>query len=763
VIGRRLSHFEITAKLGEGGMGEVYRAEDLDLHRPVALKVLAPGILQRPDMRARFLREARTAAALNHPNVCTIYEVGEVDDVPYIAMELIEGASFEQLLAEPEPVPLPKLLRAATRIAAGLAAAHAAGIVHRDLKPGNVMLTPDRQVKILDFGLAKPTSPLAGGDDDETLLRTTTPEVPREGTILGTVSYMSPEQAEGREVDSRSDVFSFGVLLYQMATGKRPFEGETPASTLAKILEAEPEPLSAHRQGLPAELEAIVSRCLRKDPGDRYADGRDLVAALRGLPASEEPPPAAPPEPAAPKVPRWIWGAALVVLILLVAVLAGPWRDEPVESPLAPAAAPETPSVAVLPFHNLSAEEDAQYFSAGVTEEILSKLSRLDGLEVASRSSVASFTDPARDVQQIARDLGVRYLLDGSVRRAGDRVRVSAQLVDASTGRNLWSEDFEGSLEDVFAMQEETALKIAERLDLDLSPAEQRKVQRRSTDNVFAYDAFLRAMALSRDWGNLEVLTEAIEQFEVALEHDPDFAAAMAGLAFTESNIYRNFDSSEERIQRAEDFATRAAELDPTLPDAVHALAMVVGNRFDYERASKLMREAVRLAPKEALFWDNLSWTLAYETPPDSEGAEAAAREALRLQPIYPGAYYHLGRALIQQGRYDEAREAFQTSLEQDPAFLSGHLGLAQVDLAVGDYESALASIERMGKEDSAINTYYRAAIHSAAGEADEALRLLRKALDQGFRDFTALEASPHFASLRADPRYQELIGRYKG
>jgi adenylate cyclase len=421
-----------------------------------------------------------------------------------------------------------------------------------------------------------------------------------------------------------------------------------------------------------------------------------------------------------------------------------------------------TPSVAVLPFHNLSAEQDKDYFSAGMTEEIISKLSRIGGLEVASRSSVATFTDPARDIQTIGRDLGVRYLLDGSVRRAGNRVRVTAQLVDRETGRNLWSEDFDGSLEDVFAMQEQTALKIAERLDLELSPEEQRDVQKRSTDNIAAYDAYLRGMALSREWGVRARLEQAIEQFERALELDPDYAAALAGLAFVESDMYRNFDTSEARIQRAEDYATRAVELDPTMPDASHALGLIAGNRFDYRRAAELVREAVRLAPKESRYWDNLSWALAYQTPPDGQGAVDAAREAIRLQPHFPGAYYHLGRGLIAMRRYEEAREAFETMIEQDPDFGARNIGMAQYYLAVGEYEAALEEIDRDAARDTVMVNYYRAAILAASGDADGALAGLETILEKGFRDFVTLEASLYFATVRDNPRYQDLISRYQ-
>jgi len=756
-------------------MGVVWGADDVDLHRPVALKVLSKETLAREDMRARFMREARMAAALNHPSICTIYEVGEVDEVPFIAMERIEGKGLDARLGEVEPLALKELVRIAVKVAEGLAAAHGQGIVHRDLKPGNVMLTEDGQVKILDFGLAKPQGPLLGGENDETLAASITAEMTQEGTILGTVAFMSPEQAQGKVVDSRSDVFSFGVLLYQMATGQMPFRGETTTSTLAKILERDPEAPSLVREGLPADLERIILRCLAKEPANRYNDTRDLVADLRSLQTTDESqavtstaasvvePVSAPAPVEKPK--RWL---GLLALLLPVAAILfffsrswfGGAEDDLTPPPAAEVSA--VPSVAVLPFHNMSAEAENDYFSDGMTEEIISKLSRIEGLEVASRSSVAAYTDRARDVQQIGSELGVRYLLDGSVRRAGEQIRVSAQLVDAETGRNVWSEDFDGSLEDIFAMQEQTALKIAERLNLELSPEEQQGVQKRATENVAAYDSYLRGMALSREWGNRARLEQSIEYFEEALERDPEYAAALAGLAFVESDMYRNFDTSEERIVKAEEYAQRAVELDPTMPDAPHALGLIAGNRFDYQRAADLLREAVKLAPKEARYWDNLSWALAYMTPPDGQASVDAAWEAIKLQPHFPGAYYHLGRGLLAMGRNEEARQAFETMTEQDPDFGARIIAMTQYYLAAGDYQAALQEIERDAARDTIMVGFYRASALARLGRFDEALEGLEHILDQGFRDFVTLEASPHFADLREDSRFTELIDKYR-
>jgi serine/threonine protein kinase/tetratricopeptide (TPR) repeat protein len=760
MIGRRLLHYELTAKLGEGGMGAVYEAEDSKLGRPVALKVLPPELAEDPERLARFQREARAVAALNHPNIVVLHSVEESDGTHFLTMERVEGRPLSEVIP-PDGLPIDRLLEIGIALADAIAAAHDRGITHRDLKPANVMITSEGRVKVLDFGLAKLTE--EEPDEDGTQIRTASLQEPLtgEGKIVGTVSYMAPEQAEGKVVDSRTDVFAFGVILYQMATGRRPFAGDTSASTMAKILEARPEPPSIARPDLPGDLERIIGRCLEKRPADRYNDTRDLLADLRYLEQSGDSQSAV--TPAAPVArPRAPWILLAVLALAAVTLLViRPWsvREPAASSEVAVAAA--KPSVAVLPFHNLSGEEENDYFSAGMTEEIISKLSRLDGLEVASRSSVAPFTDRARDVQQIGRDLEVRYILDGSVRRAGDRVRVSAQLVDGSTGRNLWSDDFDGSLEDVFAMQEQTALTIANQLDLELSPEEQRALGKRLTENVAAYDAYLRGMALSRQWGEPGKLELAIAAFKTALDHDPEFAAALAGLAFVESDMYRTFDSSEERLERAESYAQRAVELEPTLPEASHALAMVAGNRYDYHRAAELLRQTVRLAPKEPRFWDNLSWALAYQIPPDVDGSIEAARKALQLQPIFPGAYYHLGRALLARGDLEQAKDAFERCLEQSPDASTGHLGLAQYHLASGEYDAALREMDVVGAKTS-LTFFYLAAIHAASGDREAALRDLESSLEKGFRDFVTLDASPYLASLRDDSAYQALLDRYR-
>jgi serine/threonine protein kinase/tetratricopeptide (TPR) repeat protein len=757
--GQTISRYRLVEPLGEGGMGVVWRAEDLELHRPVALKFLNEAMLGGEESEARFLREARTAAALNHPGVCTIYEVGRFEEEdegsarPFIAMELVQGRTLHAIVKERGALPADEVLAIALQVSEALAAAHARGIVHRDLKPANIMITPEGRAKILDFGLAKPQAGGGALQESGTAAHTVSAEVTRDGTIVGTVAYMSPEQAEGKPLDSRSDIFSFGATVYELAAGRVPFRGDTPTSTLAKVLESEPEPLTSAREDLDPGISRVVQRCLRKASADRYNDTRDLVAALREVQEAARSGSGAvqPVDRPSTGGKRWVVPVLATLLLLLVAAV---WfRLSRPPEPVVPA----RPSVAVLPFQNLSSDPDNAYFAAGMTEELVSRLSRMSGLQVAARSSVARYASGEHDPRDIGRELGVGYLLEGGVRRAGDRVKITAQLVDTSSGFQAWSEEYEGTLEDVFRIQESTALKIADRLDLELTPQEEQAVTRRDTQNPEAYDAYLRSQVLLNDWSDRERVESARRYLVQALELDPDYPLALAGLASVDAQIYRNFDSNPERIARAARNAARAAELDPDLPRAKQALGEVAAVRFDYREAADRFREVTRMTPEEPFVWDLLSWALGYQEPPDSAGAVEAAREALRLQPDMPGAYYHMGRALLQLGRNDEAEDAFLRALELNPAFTAAHLGLAQYHLAEGEHEAALADLEIEGQQ-SAMTQYYRCLILADAGDADGALASLRRALDLGFRDLEALDTSPYLAGLRDDPRLSDLL-----
>jgi TolB-like protein/Flp pilus assembly protein TadD len=580
---------------------------------------------------------------------------------------------------------------------------------------------------------------------------------------------MSPEQARGEEVDARTDLFSFGAVLYEMATGRMAFSGSTNAVMFDAILHRAPVPAAQLNPDLPPKFEEILNKALEKDRDLRYQHAADLRSDLKRLKRDTEPgrramtPESRPLAAAVGLGRRQVLSrrALLATTLLLVAgVIAGVGirylqRNAPV-----PTATPVRPSVAVLPFLNLSADPENQYFSDGMTEEIISKLSRIQGLAVASRTSVARFKGTQKDIKEIGRELGVRYLLEGSVRKETNHVRTTAQLIDASTGFHLWAEDFDRDLKDVFAVQEETALKIAGALDLHLTPQERQAIQRRYTDNVQAYDAYLRGIALIEFIDNPKKLEAGRRYFEQALESDPNYPLALAGLAWVEVMYYRNIDADPARLQRAEQLAQRAMTLDAALPQAHAANGAIYSCKYNYTRAAEEFQEAARLEPGNPDNWDNLSWALAYQQPPQGQAAEAAARESIRLQPTLARAHYHLGRSLFVQGRYQEARVALNHALELDPSSTIAHLGLGETSLAQGDYDRALAELR---SEPLVPTVNFRISeVLAAQGKKEEALTTLEEAVVAGYRDFAAIDASPHLATLRPDPRFQKLVRKYR-
>jgi len=571
---------------------------------------------------------------------------------------------------------------------------------------------------------------------------------------------MSPEQVRAKELDARTDLFSFGVVLYEMTTGALPFGGESTGVIFDRIMNRAPTPALRLNPGLPVAFGHVLEKSLEKDRGLRYQSAAELRSDLKRIQRSSDSGRISPVDShteARPKLKRGTVFAGAAVLALLLAVGAIAWHEK--RSPAQSGTAASKPSVAVLPLENLSAEPDSGYFSDGMTDEITTKLSKIQAIDVASHSSVAALKTTDKSAGGIGKELGVRYLLEGSVRKAGDQVRINVHLIDVTTGFQVWADDFTGEMKDVFSLQEQTALKIAQSLNLKLTPQEQQAIQHRYTQNPQAYDAYLRGQALVQFSDQPQKVEAARRHFEEALQSDPDYAPALAGLAFVEGQTYRNMDANPSHLER---FAERALAIDPRLAETHLALGTVSADKYDYVGAAREFRTATDLDPNNAYGWDLLSWVLAYEQPPDAVAAEKAARESMRLEPfLYPKNYYHLGRALILQQRYPEAIAAFQHARELDSTDTFPDMGLGQAYLAQGDYDKALAALTRSAQP-AGINYFWLSAAYAAHGEKEKGLATLQKAFEAGFRDFAALDASPYFSSLRTDPRYQQLAQRYR-
>ncbi len=750
MIGKRLGHYLVLERLGGGGMGEVYVAEDTTLGRKVALKLPRLDAPATDDRAARFRREARAAAALNHPNIVHLYSVEEWEGLLFITMELVPGRSLRALLRAGAPLPVPQTLAIASQLAEGLACAHAAGILHRDLKPANVMVMDGDRVKILDFGLAKFFSPAI---DPEAA--TIAGEAPSGGLTLGTAGYMSPEQALGQAVDARTDLFALGAVLFELATGRPPFAGHTLAATIDQLLNRRPPAPHTLNPALPADLSAVIERALEKDPERRHRSAPELLAHLRGAAGAGAP---------AASVPD-----------------AAPGTERPA-------------SIVVLPFVDMSPQKDQEYFCQGVAEEIISRLARVSGLRVISRTSAFAFQGMNIEITEIGRRLRVGTALEGSVRKAGDRVRVTAQLVDTGDGRQIWSRRFDRELADVFAIQDEIAATIVEELRSGLAS---RQAERRTPSSAAAHDAYLRGLYALNAWTESSVW-QAIEAFRDAIALDPEFAPPHAAIAEAYLWLYSGVGllPAGECVPHARRAVDAALALDPGLADAHRTRALLAMNH-DWDRvgAREGLARALALGPGSAAahLWN--AWRLVL-LERQHDAALGELDEARRLDPLDPQVKTLIGYVHHFRHDFDRALRQFEEVAGLHPSFAFARYAIGDActqmgrfDRAFGEYEKAielggpavnhLAALGyasgRAGRQDRAgailrelttraARTYvapmWIALVHLGLGDLDALFAWLDRAFEARDGSLILITAAVEFDPVRRDPRFLSLLGR---
>lgn len=791
--GKRLGPYEIVALLGSGGMGEVYRARDSRLDRTVALKVLPEAVFEDDARKTRFEREAKALAALSHPNILSIFDFGTQDGISYAVMELLEGETLREKLDE-GPIPLAQAVDYSLQAARGLSAAHQKGVIHRDLKPENLFVTNGGHLKILDFGLAKRVDVVPPGDETKatTVSRHTEP-----GTVMGTASYMSPEQVRGLPLDARSDIFAFGAIFYEMLTGRRAFEGATSADTVSDILKEDPPRLSRDGAEFPSALERVVRHCLAKNREGRFESASELAFALHAAGDVSIPPETSGtfPRPRPPRIPAWLLalvGAFTLLTVLLVGDVGGlrrrlSWggRTSRIES------------LAVLPLTNLSGDPLQEYFADGMTEELITALANVSALRVTSRTSVIRYKSSSKSLPEIAKELGVDAIVEGSVMRSGSQVKITAQLIDAGRDRHLWADSFQRELKDVLALQGEVARAIASEIGVRLTAQERLRLVEKKTVNPEAYEAYLRGQYhLFRRTAT--DATKSLEYFQQAVEKQPDYALAYAGIAEayeTAAGSVQGALSPKEAFPRAKAAAMRAVELDSTLgePHAVLGWSSFVFDR-DWMTAESQFQQALRLNPNYAIAHENYAMFLSRMGR--FEEAIGQLKRSHELDPLSLNGNTMMGIALGLARRDDEAFPWFRRVLDMDSNFLRAHFGLGLALLHQRKYDEAITELQRavelsgggasqlgvlgygyavanrrgealeiveklvVGSREHYVPPTVVAVVFCGLGDKDQAIAWLEKGNEERDPWLTGLKVDPLFDSLRSDPRFLDLLRR---
>lgn len=814
--GATLSHYRIISKIGAGGMGEVYLAQDTKLDRKVGLKILTADVAADHTRMRRFVQEAKAASALNHPNIITIHEIEQIDSVNFIVTEFIDGETLRSRLSR-APLKLSEVLEISIQVASALTSAHKVGIIHRDIKPENIMLRCDGIVKVLDFGLAKLAEKQVSEVDNDAPTMAKVKTEP--GTVMGTSSYMSPEQARGQKVDVRTDIFSLGVVLYEMLAGKQPFKGVNALEVIGEILKSEPQPLNSHAE-IPQELHRIVGKTLRKNRDERYQTARDLLNDLKdfheeisfaakrarsgqaekneAVTASAEATPTA--EGGATtssakiifgEIKRHRLGVGLGIGLLLLTAVAGVYFLSSLDR-----GGGAINSIAVLPLVNASNNPDTEYLSDGISESLINSLTELQQLRVVARSTAFRYKGKEVDPQTVGRELNVRAVLMGRVRQLGDRLNIQVDLVDASTGAQLWGQEYERQVSDVLSIKQAIAREVTEKLRLRLSGNEQQQLAKRDTTNAEAYQFYLRGRYY---WNKrfADELQKAIAEFQQAIGRDPNYALGYVGLAdcYALLEQYAGIPGSDA-LPKAKANAERALQIDESLAEAHASMANIQKNLWQWAEADKEFRRAIELNPKypTAHHWysiylgvigrfeeglaeakraqelDPLSMVINgnlayfYFVKADLDAAIEQSKKMVELDSSFPSGHLYLGLAYLKQGRSNEAFAELQKGVDlssRSSEFL-GYLGYANA--VAGKRAEAIANIKELEGRYAARAAVgvHLAMVYAALGDKDQAFSWLEKDFQASGSQLASSDVNtfPAFDSLRSDPRYADLLRR---